>query len=128
MMSLEAIQSLSRDAATRAAEDQRAPFMVHPDDLKAMPPFPFPSVGDYVAPGWERTANSFFVDSSGFGQSGEPALTAREFLAQIKPGYGYAIIEEGQFQVKVAEYKKEKEELDCLANAPEAIENDMELR
>ena len=46
----------------------------------------------------------FFVDSSGWGQEDEPALTINQFLKKIKAGKYYAIIEAGQFQVYVGEY------------------------
>jgi len=48
----------------------------------------------------------FFVDSSGWGQEDEPALTLGQFLKKIKAGRYYAIIEAGQFQVHVGEYVK----------------------
>ncbi len=50
----------------------------------------------------------FFVDSSGWGQEGEPALTLSQFLKKIKAGKYYAIIEAGQFQVYVGEYIERK--------------------
>jgi hypothetical protein len=37
---------------------------------------------------------------------GEPALTQGQFIDRMKPGMGYAVIEEGQFQVYVGEFKK----------------------
>ena len=48
----------------------------------------------------------YFVDNSGFGQEGEGALTAREFLQKVKEGMYYAIISCGQFQVYIGEYIK----------------------
>ena len=50
--------------------------------------------------------NSYFVDSSGFGVKGEPALTADEFLEKVKAGRFYAITDIGQFQVNIGEYVK----------------------
>ena len=49
---------------------------------------------------------SHFVDSSGWGQKGEPALTAEQFLKKIQKGKFYAIIECGQFQVNIGKYVK----------------------
>ncbi len=45
-----------------------------------------------------------FVDLSGFGRKGEPALTADEFLEKVKADRFYAITRIGQFQVHVGEY------------------------
>lgn len=47
-----------------------------------------------------------FVDSSGFGRKGEPALTPEEFLKKVKKGRYYAITSIGQFQLFVGEYTK----------------------
>jgi hypothetical protein len=48
----------------------------------------------------------YFVDSSGFGQEEEVALTFGQFLKEVKQGYFYGIREVGQFQVKIGEFKK----------------------
>ena len=50
--------------------------------------------------------NEYFVDSSGFGQEGEGALTFNQFLGKVKAGLYYGIIEAGQFQVYIGEYIK----------------------
>ena len=52
---------------------------------------------------------TYFVDSSGFGQEGEPALTFPNFLKQVKKGHYYGIIEAGMFQVHINEYQKTKD-------------------
>ena len=54
----------------------------------------------------------FFVDSSGWGEEGDPALTLDQFLKKIKAGRYYAVIEAGQFQVFVGEYVLKGEEDD----------------
>ena len=105
MMTLEQIQSLSQEAAIKAAEENKYPFIVWEEDLKTMPPFPFPFLGDYVPDGW-KLETEYFVDSSGFGQDGEPALSVSRFLVEIKVGKGYAVREAGEFQVYVGEYSK----------------------
>ena len=48
--------------------------------------------------------DSHFVDTSGFGKKGEPALIADEFLEKVKAGRFYAITGIGQFQVRIGEY------------------------
>ena len=52
--------------------------------------------------------DSHFVDSSGWGKKGEPALTVDEFLKKVKAGRFYAITGIGQFQVHVGEYIKKE--------------------
>ena len=64
-----------------------------------------PNIGSYEPPGWDLIC-SYFVDKSGFGSEGEPALTIDQFFAEIKKGLAYAIVEEGQFQVYVGEFKR----------------------
>jgi hypothetical protein len=56
--------------------------------------------------GWELTGEEYFVDSSGFGSPGEPALTFDQFATKCTEGMGYAITEAGQFQVYIAEYRR----------------------
>jgi hypothetical protein len=108
MMSLAQIHELSQDAARDAAEEGLIPFVVEIQDIQGWREngggFPFPNLGDYVPPGWVKT-NEYFVNSSGWGASDEPALTARQFIEKLQPGLGYAITEVGQFQLYVGEFK-----------------------
>lgn len=59
---------------------------------------------------WEHTGTEWFVDSSGCGRSGEPALTIDQFVAELtryvaeNPGYGFVITGVGQFQVHVGAF------------------------
>ena len=129
MMSAATIQELSREAARKAAKQNKTPYIVWPEDLTkwkdicskgGYPSLPFPFIGDYVPKGF-RKVKEYFVDSSGFGRPGEPALTVDEFVEKIKVDRGCAITEAGQFQVYVAEYfkakKKEiKKEEACTTN------------
>jgi hypothetical protein len=82
-----------------------------------------PFLGDYVPNGYERlhvgetfgdhhgsgTADHAYllVDSSGFGGRGELAMTVSQFaeFVQRHPGYGYGIIEAGQFQIVLGVYQ-----------------------
>ena len=72
-------------------------------DMKTLPQIPF--VGDEPIKGW-REVDSLFVDSSGFGQRGEAALTVGQFIEQIKIGFGYGVIEARQFQVYVGVFER----------------------
>ena len=60
---------------------------------------------DKAPEGFTET-NEYFVDSSGFGQEGEAALTPEAFLKKVTAGKYYAITGQGQFQVYVTEYVK----------------------
>lgn len=55
---------------------------------------------------------TYFVDSSGFGDEKEPAMTINSFIKQIKVGYAYGIVDAGQFQVYVGEFRKIKKHID----------------
>jgi len=55
-----------------------------------------------------KKVNEYFVDNSGLGSESEPALTARQFLNKVKNGYYYGITGQGQFQVYIGEFVKEK--------------------
>ena len=72
-------------------------------DMETLPKIPF--VGDEPIKGW-REIDNLFVDSSGFGQRGEPALTQGQFIELIKAGFGYGVTEAGQFQVRVGVFEK----------------------
>ena len=50
----------------------------------------------------------FFVDSSGWGQEDEPALTREQFLEKVTQDRYYAITGQGQFQVHVGEFIKKE--------------------
>ena len=104
MMSLEYIEKLSREAGRRAAREKREPLVAFVDGDEAV--FHCPNIGSYEPKGW-KLVRELFVDNSGFGHDrNEPALTIDQFLAEVKAGYGYAIIEEGQFQIYIGEFEK----------------------
>lgn len=111
MMSLETIDMLQRGAAKEAAEKKRIPYLVRRRDLKAWEegrgfPIPFPMLGDYQPPGWTPYGEELFVDTSGFGGSGEPSLTLPQLLEKIEPGVGYAFTQQGQFQAYIQPFKQ----------------------
>ena len=63
-------------------------------------------IGEKNTPVGYKVTDVYFVDNSGFGTSGEMALTASQFLAKVKSGRYYAITGQGQFQVYITEYEK----------------------
>lgn len=105
MLDPQTIQSRNRAAAAQATADKRLPFIVEAEDLPwpGGRPFPFPYIGEFAPPGWRRV-QTHFVDSSGFGDQTEPALTGEEFGERLQAGRGYAIVSMGQFQVHVGEF------------------------
>lgn len=113
MISVAAAQEMSREAAVRAAKNKEEPLYFWPEDTenddqlsKQLRNTPY--LGTYVPRGWERLEETYFVDSSGFGQPGEPALTLDQFMGYLKKNLdvAYAIVEAGEFQVKIGTFRK----------------------
>ena len=97
------IRYMQRKAARVARRSNREPYVYdgNPDSVR------LPFLGDYVPKGWTLTdRDQLFVDTSGFGSAGEPALTQKQMIASFKTGYGYALVEAGQFQGYVAEFER----------------------
>ncbi len=121
MFSAETIRSLSDDAARKAARDKRKPYVFWNADEARTAKGVIPFIGDYLPKGWERVLDAdgdplqYFVDSSGFGSEHEPALTQRAFIAKLVEhvengdGYGFAIVEAGQFQAYVGVFRPTKD-------------------
>jgi len=109
MMSLTAIRSMSREVAKAAAMRDLQPFRVEKEDIedwkRNFRAFPFPSIGDY-RPKQHELVDTLFCDKTGMGAVDEPALTKDQLLRRLRPGYCYAIIEEGQFQLYLGEFKQ----------------------
>jgi len=121
MMSLSTIKDIQAHAAYEAAQEGMVPLVVeYPEDARGIP-----FLGEYVPAGWriatwvEMTGiprNVYqasdddevilFVDKSGFGSASEPALTLDELTSYMarNPGLGWAIYDEGQFQLNVRAY------------------------
>ena len=111
MWCLETINYLNRQAGKKARKRGKSPFVpAGPEKVENWPPFPFPNLGDYNPPGWEQT-QSWFCDKTGWGESSEPALTVQQLKNELQeyiaenPGHGFAIVEEGQFQLYVSAFR-----------------------
>lgn len=106
MMGLQDIKKMNEDVGRFAKSKELQPFVATTftgyEQIRNIPNF-----GDYRPKGW-KLVETYFVDSSGFGEESEPALTINEFLKKIKAGRGYAIIEAGQFQVYIGEFVRSK--------------------
>lgn len=103
MISIEQIIAQGDEASVKADAKKLQPLVANSNGDEDI--FKCPSFGYYRPSGWEVT-NEFFVDNSGFGSANELALTSEQFTKFIKEGYGYAITEEGQFQLRITEFKK----------------------
>jgi len=113
MMDLATIRELSREQARRAARSRLRPFVVTVEDLEDWraglaaghnPRWPFPNIGTYVPHGWKESERApLFCDKCGDGDGGRSAST-EDLLAWLRVGYGYAIVEEGEFQLYVGEF------------------------
>lgn len=127
MMSIATIERFQAEAALRAANAKLEPWIVWPEDVGNLERLSrIPNIGTYLPDGWRRVDSvdeigphrsqyatgkpdgkrGYFVDKSGFGGPGDPALTVQEMADLLKPGYGYAIVEEGQFQITIGVFKK----------------------
>lgn len=120
------IRALSRRAARRSAQERLVPTIIWPGDAEDLGGLKIPFIGDRCPRGWKRVRldegfepgrrgvylgdnrgyGAYFVDSSGLGGTGEAALAIGEFAERLKVGYGYAVVEAGEFQVKVGVYQK----------------------
>jgi hypothetical protein len=110
MFSPETIRRMSNEAAEKAAKKKKRPYVPYNwEEINEMPPFPFPNLGDYRPKGWEPVGRPYFVDYSGLGGDHEVALSLRQFkiilVDNLQHGYGYAIVEVGQFQVCVQAFR-----------------------
>ena len=115
MLSYTAIKQLAQDAA-RAAQDAgtRPVSTADPEFLHKVltDTINIPFLGDHVPDGWVKSnLDDLFVDSSGWGSPGEPALTLQEFKEKlagfVRSGdtYGFGVSQAGQFQVYVSIYR-----------------------
>jgi len=105
-MSLRVIKQLSDEQAERARAEQVQPFIAQRDkdpDVTRCPNF-----GTYVPDGWELK-EEFFVDKSGgWSSAAELALhgclSVEQMIDRVKKDRGYAIVEEGEFQLYIGEF------------------------
>ena len=111
MMSLEVLEAVNREIAQTAARDGLFPYApVSADEVTT--PFFCPNIGTLKPRGWKRTGASWFVDKTGHGLDWEPALTWAQFRRQLAgyilrhPGHGFAVTEEGEFQVYVTAFRR----------------------
>ena len=111
MWDLDTIRHINAEAASQSREAGKIPHRLEVGaDIDSWPPFPFPHLGDACADvdANHRRIETLFVDSSGFGAEGEPALTVSAFQERLHALFSehgpllLAIEDVGQFQVYVA--------------------------
>lgn len=102
MFSLATIVDMNKTAGNKAKYHGKRPTIAKEDGQRLQH---IPSLGDYRPKGW-TLIDALFVDSSGFGDSSEPALTIDQFYNKVKAGFGYAVIEAGQFQVYIGVFER----------------------
>lgn len=110
MMSPETISYLARKQARAAAKNGSKPLIIEAEDLPRIATVirHIPNIGTYRPRGY-KLVETLFVDKSGMGSENEPAMTFTKFCSVVRPGYAYAIIEEGQFQVVIGEFQVKRE-------------------
>jgi hypothetical protein len=112
MMSTEEIVRLSDEMARKAAKKKKVPYVPFDEsEVNGYPPFPLPNIGSYRPDGWDLESYHT-CDKTGFGLESEPALTVEAFKRLMKREIakegtrGFAIIEEGQFQLVVGVFRR----------------------
>lgn len=103
MRSIEEIIANGDEASVKADEQKLQPYIAKSNGDEGV--LGCPNFGYYRPQGWKEVG-IYFVDTSGFGTEGGVAITSKQFIASVKEGNGYAITEEGQFQIYITEFKK----------------------
>lgn len=103
----DALDKLAESEGLMLEPKMITPLEATPDSLRKIP-----NLGDYEPTTWWDLEERLFVDSSGFGLPGEPALTFDQFVRQAQEiveergPRGFAIVETGQFQPYVGVFKR----------------------
>jgi hypothetical protein len=130
MMSMEVARQMAREQAEQSALEGKEPYFMMDWDIEELRKGidecvrSFPNLGTYCPDNWKRVNleddlhlsgqgiymgdndgyGAFFVDSTGWGSASEPAMSLEELIRHvitIGKGYGYALVEVGEMQVKV---------------------------
>jgi hypothetical protein len=102
------IHRASQQAALRAAQKSKRPFVAWPEDVRewrARPPtrFPFPYLGYHAPAGWRVTNRYQFTLRE---HAANDHLTPRQLARRVVAGRGYAIEEVWPSYVKVVELER----------------------
>ena len=130
MMDIDTIVALNKEAGNKAKKDGVKPTTFEHKTLDRFDLMKIVNLGNYVPKGWKRLdvnkyvmkwelpyshkildKGGLFVDSSGFGQPDEPALTIEQLISLMakllsnKPSLGFGIVSEGQFQITIGVFE-----------------------
>lgn len=114
MMHPTEIARLSNEAARKARREKKLPLVlgdIADVDHLGEPGYRIPNLGSHVPKGW-KVIEHWICDASGMGSDREPALTQAQLKATIRRKisenklYGYAVVEQGPFQVVVGVFEK----------------------
>lgn len=97
------LQAENDEHYREARKNKLQPYVAKKDGDEGV--FKMKHLGCYKPEGWELR-EKLFVDSSGWGAEGEPALTIKQFLSRVKAGLGYSICQAGQFQVYINVFER----------------------
>jgi len=110
MLSLIMLHALNQQQAQRAATDQLLPLVIEAEDkqsgdrlvthLRRMP-----NLGSHRPTGW-TLGRTLRVDAAYAGQRGKDALTFFRFLAAVRVGCGYAVLQGGRY-CEVGEFTRQ---------------------
>lgn len=106
MMSISAIVELSDQAAAKARQARKIPFVFDSSEDVDRNVGRIPNLGNYVPKGW-KLGEYWTVNKDGSYDNG-PAISLDELKREIRSriSLGYALIEEGEFQVVVGAFHK----------------------
>ena len=114
MMGLSMISHLCKEAEKKAKKNKVVPLVLaEPEDVDNLGShgYTIPNLGDHRPKGW-KLVDHWLCDGTGLGGPNEPALTQRQLKERMKQKlaegkeYGYAVIEQGPFQVTLGVFEK----------------------
>ena len=112
MHGLEEIKAMNAEKGEEARELGKQPYVLeNVSELKYMPPFPFPMLGDATDDVELQHLETLFCDSSGFGADDERALSVSQLMSKLGDLFeengplAIAISEAGQFQLHLEVWK-----------------------
>jgi len=104
MMSIESMMDMSRQIALDAQAEDKEPLdrITNFERMRSIP-----NLGDFRPAGWRL--NRYMFCDKGFGDEEGRCLSVKGLaeICKANPDRGYAIIEEGQFQMHVGEFVRD---------------------
>lgn len=113
MYDLDTLTRMNRKAEHAARLARQLPSIMTTDRLAQLkanphsPGFQIPFIGSWRPRGYQLD-RKLFIDISGFGVPGEPAMTLNQWTNAVVVGKAYALIQIGQFQALLGEFTPPK--------------------